>query len=325
MIGQTIECRSPFPVSAVVGVIFGLIFLIAAALETNFHLLLIGIAPLLIGISLWMSRPSGVVFTLEDDRLVPFDVRPPIPYASITAIALERASSLGSGHEITGPFQIIHSAGRLLIPRIIDISPGDLYHFLAERIPRAPARKVHVSLKEHVDAQVEKFGVDKVQLIHARDPRIQFQQSGYTSAIGKALLITGVLWFALPIAYAENTDRVDDAIFAWLGFGFASVFLGIALWIRGRTSRRRHAAGFGTACLVVSPTGIAVRQQDMQGHLRWDEITGIKNGSARFLGTSKKEGLNLNFAGGNITLLDVYERPLAEIASAIMKNIRHPM
>jgi len=62
----------------------------------------------------------------------------------------------------------------------------------------------------------------------------------------------------------------------------------------------------------------------LQGKLRWEEIAGIKNGPARSFGGNNHPALHISFAGGTIMILDIYDRPLVEIASLINKNTRQP-
>lgn len=130
----------------------------------------------------------------------------------------------------------------------------------------------------------------------------------------------------MAIAFADDRN-LPESFVTWLGIGVGAIVLGIAISLLRRVSAQAALVDtkrYGPACMVISPIGIGLAQGEMQGKLRWDEISGIKNGPNKSFGGSKHPALHVSFAGGVIKVLDIYDRSLVEIASLITSNTQHP-
>jgi hypothetical protein len=129
----------------------------------------------------------------------------------------------------------------------------------------------------------------------------------------------GILWCLI---YAAVPSRLAAREYEpWLVFGILlSIFsaLGLLLLYLSQKSDKAIGRSLEKSELVISPTGIAVKQGDLQGHLRWGELLDIRfptRGRSSFVFTSEERlgGIHLVIAGAKIRIADVYDRPIALI------------
>lgn len=78
--------------------------------------------------------------------------------------------------------------------------------------------------------------------------------------------------------------------------------------------------------MVISPSGIALVQGDVKGHLRWDELQAVqtpRNTKGFVRGIHEGHGsIHLVVPGATINVLDVYDRPLPLICSVMQRYWR---
>ena len=300
--------------------VFGLVFL-------SFHWFMVGLAPLMLAIAVLRSRPSSEAIILEESRIVSLSGKDPIEYAAIRAITIGEVSLAKDTVEVPpGPIRILHDHGQLYLPEMMNVSHGELYRFLCDRLPLRPERQIIASLADHINEQASKFGPEMVTVIHQRDPRIKFHGKNKWRILAEATILTGLAWLVVMLAYPQFAPLPDSHTF-WIGLGIFSLIFGGLFWlISGVPSsrKRKHLASHLRSCIVVSPAGLAMDQGDLKGKLRWEEITGFKSLSDGKIGGSHEGPLRVAVAGGEILILDIYEKSLTEIASLIMRNTRHP-
>ena len=114
---------------------------------------------------------------------------------------------------------------------------------------------------------------------------------------------------------------------AWMGFGVALGVISLMCLLTSMQTSRYIASAvprWQESSLLISPSGIAMIQGNMRGHMRWDELRDIRMGTGRSRSSfvlSNQPGLlpaiRLEVAGATILVFDIYDRPLATIAKVI--------
>jgi len=356
MLGQTIEAKSPLPIGAILWLTAAGAGGVAGLVSGNAHFLMAALLPLMLAVVLGWRHPKGVVVTLHETGIVTLDNQQAISYESMQAIAIgdkllkayprtlmEASSGRESRHHKTvlgravntkpdsiapGPIAVLHAGGYLFLPEKMNVSSVELGKFLVGRLPQMPEKEVHPSLADYAQEQLAKFGPDKVVCIHQRDSSHQSQPKNNTSVFGLALLYSGIVWFVSSIVLMNgDNQKTVEAFSAWLGVAILSIILGFLFWLARRRksdSKLIDPISNGRACIVLGPAGLGLAQGKLKGKLRWEEITGIKNGPEKKFGRAGQNALQLSIIGGEIAILDVYDRSLTDVASLITKNTRKP-
>jgi hypothetical protein len=323
MLGQTLETRAPVTTSAIHWTVIAAAMLVAAAALANFHIFMLGLAPLWLALALLLKRPTSQSLVLEENQILSLGTQLSVEYAAIRSVAIgDKSPEIGSPDLTPGPIRILHDQGQILLPESTNLPSMEVYRFLVSRIPSRPEREVNPSLAEHASEQTAKFGTEKVVVIHQRDPSIKFHDRAKLNILGRVMVFSGLIWLLIMILYELNAE-VPESHVAWLGVGVFCLLLGALFWLLASvqpSKKRKHRAKYGRACIVVTPAGFAMDQGDLVGKLRWDEITGIKNASDGKWKGSREGPLHVSVAGGEVVILDLYEKSLVEIASLIMRN-----
>jgi len=325
MLDQTIEAKAPISKGAIFWFLLAAVLGIAGIATGNPHFWMAGAMPLISGLVFLRSRHSDVIITLEEKGIVLFETQHILPYNEIQAVLLGRNpvkddTTLAA----PGPITIVHDHGRFFLPERMNVPVLELAKFLARRIPQKAEKEIHASLVNYTNEQLTQFGMGKVTLIHQREFAYQALSRPAIAPFGIALLICGILWLVLAMV-VDSRGEATESFTAWLGFGVAGIALGTLLWFLSKSKSGNQKVNInthGAACIVIGPSGMGLAQGELQGKLRWDEITGIKNGPAKSFG-NRDESLHISFAGGVIVLLDIYDRSLMEVASLIRNNIHH--
>lgn len=327
MLGQTIEAKSPARVSVLVWLVIGLLLVACWAVSQNVHYGMTAVLPVLLAAFLWRAIPAGVIFTIEEDGLVLFGTDHRLGYDEISAVFLgDQLIHNGHTNLSAGPITLTHKHGRFYVPAVMNVSAVELAQFLVSKLPPPQQKAVPASLAEYASLQEEKFGDAKMTYIHQRPQQHQAIKLRTLGIVAKAITLSGLIWFIASAAISENKPG-NESFAYWLGFGFAAICLGIALWMLSKARRNKspvNAERYGPACLIISPTGLGLTQGDLQGKMRWDEISSIKNGPASSLSSDRNDSLHLAFAGGQLVIYDIYDHSLTQIASLISKNLKGP-
>ncbi len=328
MLGQTVEAKSPLSKGAIYWLLLG-VALAAAGFATGIsHYWMAAALPLVTGIVFWRNQAADVVITLEEKGIVLYGTQHTLSYDEIKAVFVgTRLLSDETTITTPGPITIAHENGRFFLPEKMNVSAIELGQFLVSRIPPQPEKKMHASLVVYANEQLAKFGADKVKCIHQREAAYQAIERSALATFSKALLISGSLWFVAAMVAMSN-NQVAESFATWLALGIMAIFLGFTLWLLRHSRSKVNQIDIkkhGPACLVIGPAGLGLAQAELQGKLRWEEIVGIKNGPSKSFGGDNNPALHVSFTGGNIMILDIYDRSLVEIASLINKNTRPPM
>ena len=325
MLGRTIEAKSSLGRGPVVLLFTAGALVLWSVVTWNPHPAIAAILPALLAGGIWCGRPAPVVFSLESDGIVVLGSGKKIFYDSITSITSGRSECRRLERDtLRRPIEISYHDGVLVIPNKFSSSPQELVNYLWENLPVRATRSIPASLADFADDQSAKFGTDRVEVICARQLFSEKWTVGRNRAIAIAIVLTGILWLGLGI-YLGLRFKNNDTFAAWVVFGaicaIAAFFVAVAL--RG-VSNRGHAklvTKHRHACIVLSPTGFALSQDDLQGILRWDQIRDVSIKIPQFLRARRVSGLRLVIDGGEIILLDVYEQSPQELELQIRSRL----
>ncbi len=319
MLNKPIEIRQRRSMFSTLCFVVGGALLVAAAVFQNMHFLLAAVLPIALSFAV-RQKPHHDVLVLEERQLVFQNSNFKLPYEKIRWLGVGDHFVTNSSQDLSdGPLAIGFDQGQLVLPSETSVPIREIARYLIARLPPPAVEQPHVALMDYWTKEQAKFGDDKVVLIHARKvlplkKRLDGLRKGF------AISVAGMICLILAIAGFDNTD---ESVGGWLGFAMFLIISGFVVLVWSMTSQKRKKREISAArgaCIVMSPTGLAMVQGPLKGILRWDEIVGLENGPSSSL-TGRQAGLHLKIAGGAIVVTDVYETSLAHIASLVRKNL----
>ncbi|HEX4414263.1 MAG TPA: hypothetical protein VH107_11590 [Lacipirellulaceae bacterium] len=325
MIGQTIDARpsTSFFVFALPVISIGLV--VWAVLSANPHIAIVAVLPLAVALGIWLGRPKHVVLVVEPDGLQIFGTHHKVRYADIQDVAV--GGSLldhDAGSVPALPMQIEHADGCLVVPPQMNVDRAEFYRFLTSQMPLRPVKPVPPALAPHAEAHIAKFGADKVQIVHTRRMIVERWRQSRRRWIGGSFFAVGLIWLAIGIGVLIVHPKQDEYTGWVVGGVLTSLFAGVALFFSNAKRARQAdqvAMKHPDSCIVISPTGLAMSQGDLQGAVTWREIMKVTTKKSQFLSSSGVGGLQLHVRGGQILVFDIYERSLAELADIVRRNL----
>jgi hypothetical protein len=259
------------------------------------HFLRASAAPAGLAAALLLGRRRPFIARLEGDGLDVLSPRPEfVPYDRIEAL-----HEHGGGRDDSFAFTVVHDRGVLYVPAGLTVPSIELFEFLRERLPAEEAEvAVPASLRPFREEQEEHFGTDRVWCYQAQ-PRPVPPRSWRGVLLWAAVCLVGIVW--MGTGFGDRDHKT------WVGLGAVAMAVGffgmlLAASIASRAVRGKGPSG--PAGLVIGPLGFALQQGDVRGRMRWDEITAI---------TRNATGIVVAFAGGSVTIRDIYNRPTSEI------------
>jgi hypothetical protein len=316
------------PASAVPGVLMvaaGLACLVGGFAAESPACTFLAVPLLLVGLVLSLTRPPQVEFSLTPKGI---DVRRPdpvlIPWDDLEGVATEDTRDPQRSTQFR--IYLFHRGGTFTLPARLSVPSDKVYHFLDRQLPPQSADKIPAALREYLDQNRETFGPERVWWFHARPalPRPPRKRAWWL--VG-ALALSAVVWIVAGSGKREHA--------AWVVLGSLLMLVTIiSFFVVLAASQNPNAriAGWRRSGLVIAPVGLALVQGDLQGVMRWDELTRIRYHDAQpslfativgvlligwlwFLIRSRagRHGLVLHFHGGQIRIADIYDRPLPEI------------
>jgi hypothetical protein len=330
MIGQTIEARAGGLVGVVVWMLIACALLAWAFAENNPHPAIAAALPACIALALWISRPASVVLSVEQDALVSFQTGQAIRYDSIRAVMVGGASYRGEPKALPrDPIEIAHEGGCLVLPARMNVEPAEFYRFLVVRIPPAAARPVPAALADHVVEQQAKFGPDKVLVIPARELYRHWWRRKRNRIVCTAIVVAGIAWIVLSLSLPRRIEVSVDQTVVWCVFGIVTVLVGGLVYLYLQSSsgggKQKLLAKHPDACIVISPSGLAMTQGDVQGVLPWEQVTDVTTKVSQWLRTARVSGLQIRVRGAEIIAFDIYDRSPSEMESIIRRNLAQPI
>ncbi len=328
MVGQTIDARSSISKTAVFLLLVVLCLVAWGVIDANPHPLVASLLPLSIACAIWFGQPAHAVVMIESDGLVPLGSPNKLYFSDIQAIVVGGARHRDDVAKLPAlPIEIYHDAGCLILPAVMNVPPPDLYRYLVARVPPRPPKPVHSLLAKYHAEQQQKFGPDRIRVIQTRELFAQSWTWRRNRWVAAAILLTGLLWLAIGTAAGSLND--DDAYVGWIVFGSLSIvgsFLAYLAFRYGHRSRLETVISkHPDACIVIGPAGMAMVQGDIQGAIRWDEITKVHLRTAQSVRIGGAPGLMLRVTGGEIVVLDIYDHSPGELERIIRANLEQPL
>jgi hypothetical protein len=297
----------------------GLLLIIAALATGGSYPVLASIYFLAIGIALWRS-PSHQDIVLDESGIDFQNYGCKLSYDEITWLSMgDRFIAANDTEAPLGPIRIGFEGGHYPLSDPVNESPREFVRFLLERMPAPQRRAVNPVLADFYQKQSAKFGEDKVHVIHARRVVSEKAQRNGSVRLGLGLIAAGLISLGAAVVMLDPTDEFSGF---WLAGSVVAIMVGIISCIVGGNAGRRQKSQstLRDACVVISPSGLAMIQGSLRGILRWEEIVKVAPGPVGSFG-NRDAALHLSVAGGNIIVLDVYEVPLTNIAALIRKNL----
>jgi hypothetical protein len=237
-----------------------------------------------------------------------------IPYASI--LEVRPIAPLGASRPRSFPIEVVHQRGSLVFPANLTAPSERVYAFLRGQLPERPPRVLPAGLATYQREQEQSFGADRVFCYGGRRGPYRHDAGGW-SAAGWGLVITAVFWGVLAF--------VRPGAGGWYaGAGLALVFGGVCLAVAWSIRRGVDPYKSSGAALVISPLGLAMEQDPLNGHLTWQQIRKV---SAQVPGkgitvAKVPPGIAVEVEGATFVITDSYDRPLSEIHERIVKYWR---
>ncbi len=294
MVGQTINGKRARPLGSALALVVVVVFLVLAVTMATVHWAIAAVLPAMLALLWWPARrPFRAEFT--DTALEMVDPPRSILYENIEGLQANRPANPYKAGRRFYPIQVVHTEGYLVIPARLNVPSDEVYSFLFHRLSSSGSREVDPALADYLRAKQRRHGAERVYSYARRLHAGGWVLNRFWMRTCSACVLTGVVWCVAGVAMDQ---------LAWFGVGFPFAiltgFIALALWLqaRGKGGKKKRSS------LIICPDGLALRQGEMVGELRWDEIRKIVPSS---------RGLVLKLAGAEIRLVDVYDRPLAVI------------
>ncbi|MBI1914913.1 MAG: hypothetical protein HYS12_09285 [Planctomycetes bacterium] len=323
MIGRLIESRRPFPWGVLVFVLLGVALVVLAVLVRTYEVAVGACLPFLIALALGVRRERVLGFELTETAIEVHDPPQTIPYESLESlIALARPGDPDKKGPRHYPIDVVHENGTLHIPARLDVSSDKVFSFLLSTFSESGSSHVSAALRGYRDEQTATFGPERVWSYRARS-NLGTRAPGRGMAMSLGILLAGIVWVVAGIVIKQ-----EGWIIAGIGVGLLGGLL--ILVDRSQPSRphSRRIKGWQKACLVISPVGIALSQGDLKGEMRWDELRDMKLKTPPHTFQYGHHpfgwGILLSFEGAQISIADIYDRPLPIIYRQMRDYWREP-
>jgi hypothetical protein len=89
-------------------------------------------------------------------------------------------------------------------------------------------------------------------------------------------------------------------------------------------SRQKLLTKHPDACIVISPSGLAMCQGDVQGVLPWEQVVDVTTKVSQWLRSARVSGLQIRVRGAEIIAFDIYNRSPSEMEAMIRRNLAQP-
>jgi hypothetical protein len=317
---DTVVRSRPGGGAAVVFALLAAAAVAAGVLAQTVHWLVFAVLPACLAAAAWLSRDPEVLFEVTEEGLS-FELpeRVFVRYEEIEGLTAQ-----GQAKQSRFGMQVYHPDGVVRIPPGIDVSSRELYRHVLARLPRPTAgdpEAVPGAMRGFVEDQVERFGADKVFTYRARGfpPAASH---GRQVAYSRAVAVTGLIWAAAGgalIAALNNPPGRDTSGGGWIAVGVLAFLFGLLFaFAFARQSTAGRPTNWRSACLIISPGGVAMSQGDLRGKMRWEELRDIQYpaSATSFWGVTSagaSPGIRLVIAGGHFLIHDYYDRPLGMI------------
>ena len=322
MIGTTLDARPSPPIGAA---LWGLAAIVCVALGALFEvagLFAMAVIFAAIAITVFASRERPFRARLEENGLALLHSGEHLPYTHIESLAAGASRGRKEYHQYTLDLRTATKIVR--VPAAINIPTGELERFLRSHMPPRLVAVPDPDVDDYLNRQMEQFGPQSVVWYGpGRGPAGPMRPAVRRAWL--ACFLAGLLVLIVGVAMLESRNRaagnrrgVDDYT-GVVVVGAISLVVGLlGLLIHFSLTRRTNpkVKNVELSSLVISPLGIALRQGDLKGELKWEEIRGVK--------LPRNKPLSLQLAGVSIQIFNIYDRSLVEIHDRIREVGRVP-
>ncbi len=302
---------------------------LAAGLVTgNVHFALASIPVLALAAGLALTRPAPFHAELTESGLSIVEPPEQVLFSAIESLRLAGAAQDPKSPVLkAGPLLVMHREGVLEIPSRLNVPVADLYRHLAAQVCGSGSREVHPQLASYLAQEEAAFGPERVWTFGARRHLGRRNSTRRARAVCLLLVLAGIV-LVVAVGVLEKRTRLD--LGGWVAAGVLLAIFSLFFWLVCKLVERhpdRSIRQWERSSLVVSPSGIALAQGDVQGRMRWDELRDVTfsarpgfisgGGSSRGLA-----GIWLIVPGAAVRIADVYDRPLPLICSVIRRYWR---
>lgn len=316
----------PFPWGSAIWGCVATAFVVAGTIDDNQHLAIFALAPAMLALGLLFGRPRDFHGKLTETGLEVDKPKPlNISYSEIENLTISGRSidpDLASNKR--GALMITYNGGYLEIPAGLNIPTHKVYTAIFSLLPLNGIHQISSQFADHVRTETEMFGQDRVHTFSIRSILGWRCSTSRSRTVMVSLIFCGILWI---VAYAVAYNMGMKAGYeGWIGAGVLLIIIGSLFWFLLRLRQTSYTGPnrlHKDAELVISPTGIAVKQGDIKGHLQWEELLNIRitgsTPSFQVIRNSFAGNIELIVAGTKIQIFDVYDRPTALIHKLIRR------
>ncbi|MBN1395340.1 MAG: hypothetical protein JW959_09980 [Pirellulales bacterium] len=302
-------------------------FLAAGAVYHNPHPAIFALAPAMLALGLWLSRTSNFAGRLTEEGLeVDRPKADKILYPEIEGLTINGLSVEPDSQKLKrGRVMVMHRRGVLEIPAGVNLPIQKVYKAIYKLLPTTGSYQLSALFAEHVEKETAKFGVERVHSFCTRKhyaPRRSTRRERICAAM---LFLCGAAWCFVPAVWSDPAKAAEAE--NWPGAGITFMVLSVIgigwLFALQHSTMPVVRKNYRDSELIVSPTGIAVKQGDLNGQLRWGELVNVAYTSRQPFYTvnpvERTGHIHLKIAGTAIHVPDIYDRPLALIHQLIMR------
>jgi hypothetical protein len=322
MIGKTLEGRPSPPIGAILWAAAAVVSAALAALFEIVALFAVAAIALVIAITLLASRERPFSARLEENGISLLHSGEFLPYAKIESLAA--GPSLGAKNPHQYAIDLHTATKTVRVPAAVDVATPDLERFLRSHLPPRIVAVPDPDVDEFLNRQMEQFGPHHVFWSGPARERPNLTRVSIRRA-WLACFLAGLVVLIAGVAMLESRDRgpgnrrAVDHYTGVIAVGAVALVVGLlGLLIHISLTQRSHPKikNLELSSLVISPLGIALRQGDLKGELKWEEIRGVK--------LPRNKPLSLQLAGVTVPIFNIYDRSLVEIHNRIREVGRLP-
>lgn len=323
-----LHAQRPFPLGAIFWGCMTVVLLVVGHMSDNTHISILSLAPAMLAIGFALGRRREFHATLTEEGITL--IKPPqtILYSEIEGLTIDGFGADPNEQKLRrGPVMVMHRDGTVEIPARMNVPVQKVYRAILAMLPTTGVAELSQEFQDHVEKETATFGPERVHVFKRRKIVGRRPSTRRGQICAALLVLCGVAWCLISAAVAGQPRGREYE--PWMGVGGMLAIVSLLVWFWLFANHRAFedkAKKLRNAELVVSPTGIAVKQGDLQGHLRWDELLDVRlsKRARAFLPADNQSGLSTSgiqvaFAGAKVYLADIYDRPVALIYRQIRR------
>ena len=159
------------------------------------------------------------------------------------------------------------------IPECLNVPAQNLYRELFARIPAGGSRDLPAELDEHLQKEEAAFGVNSVFTYRSRRFAKCGPSTGHVQGRVLLMMLCGLIW--IPWASPRSIFHKDQEFSPWIVIGAVLAVRIVSRFSHGTIETRAAQAvaeKIPRRRIDRQPRGPCLRQGDLSGVLRWDEL-----------------------------------------------------